>query len=154
MAVPEVVPIAHEPDHRTDTIGRYADGQFLATITYAVPDDGGRRLYGALHLFDAEGRHTASDVWCAGTWDEQHDAPRDGDSPLARARSRMSALLDALPRRAYGDIAVRPFHVTFDGVLFGLVTERHGEGEGEHDWAELLPDHLGFGAPWDGRYDT
>ena len=30
MAVPEVIPIAYEPKHRTESIGRYADGQFLA----------------------------------------------------------------------------------------------------------------------------
>ncbi|MEU3653694.1 hypothetical protein AB0E67_12855 [Streptomyces sp. NPDC032161] len=93
MAVPAVVPIAHQPDHRTDTIGHCADGQFLAMATCALPD-------------------------------------------------------------ACGDIAVRPFRLTVDGVLFGLVTERHEAGDGEHDRAELLPDGLGFGASWDGLYDT
>ena len=42
------------------------------------------------------------------------------------------------------------FQLTVDGVLFGLVT---GEEDGE-GWAELYPDRLGFGAPWDGSYDT
>ncbi|MFF9072104.1 hypothetical protein ACF1BP_01275 [Streptomyces sp. NPDC014735] len=93
MAVPAVVHIAHEPGHRTDTIGHYADGQFLATITHALPD-------------------------------------------------------------ACGDIAVCPFRLTIDGVLFGLVAEHHEAGDGEDDRAELLPDGLGFGAPWDGLYDT
>ncbi|MFF3732085.1 hypothetical protein ACFYXM_17610 [Streptomyces sp. NPDC002476] len=93
MAVPAVVPIAHEPDHRTDTIGHYADGRFLATVTHALPD-------------------------------------------------------------ACGDIAVRPFRLTVDGALFVLVTERHEDGDGQDDRAELLPDGLGFGAPWDGLHDT
>lgn len=81
----------------------------------------------------------------------------------------MAALLDGLPEREYGDIAIRPFQLMVDGVLFGLVVEHHdresgdgdgdgedgeGEGEGEDDWAELHPDQLGFYAPWDGLYDT
>ncbi|NVI89504.1 hypothetical protein HUX53_20025, partial [Actinomadura sp. BRA 177] len=48
----------------------------------------------------------------------------------------------------------RPFRLTFDDVLFGLVIERHGENEDEDDWAELYPDRLGFCAPWDGTYST
>jgi hypothetical protein len=35
MAVPEVIPIRYVSDFRTDTIGRYAHGQFLASITWA-----------------------------------------------------------------------------------------------------------------------
>jgi formate hydrogenlyase regulatory protein HycA len=30
MAVPALIPIAHEAGYRTDTIGRYDDGQFFA----------------------------------------------------------------------------------------------------------------------------
>ncbi|WP_155056307.1 hypothetical protein [Streptomyces blattellae] len=158
MAVPEVIPIAYEPHGRTEAIGRYADGQFLGSVTYAFPtgfhpDDGWekhKRLYSALHLFDAAGRHRHSEIWCAGTWAEQQRSPRGPDSVLARARAHLATLLRALPRRTYTDIAVRPFQLTFDDVLFGLLT---GEDEGE-PWAELYPDHLGFGPPWDGLYDT
>jgi formate hydrogenlyase regulatory protein HycA len=158
MAVPHVIPIAYEPRHRTETIGRYADGQFLASITYAFPegfrpDDGWeehKRLYVALHTFDAEGRYRDSEIWCAGTWAEQQSHPDGEDSVLARARAHLAKLLRSLPRRAYTDIAIRPFQHTADGVLFGLVT---GEDEGEA-WAELYPDRLGFAAPWNGRYDT
>ncbi|MGW7264278.1 hypothetical protein [Streptomyces sp. NPDC054842] len=158
MAVPQVIPIAYEPKHRTETIGRYADGQFLASITYAFPegfrpDDGWeehKRLYVALHTFDAEGRYRDSEVWCAGTWAEQQRAPHGEHSVLARARAHLGKLLRSLPRRAYTDIAIRPFQLTVDGVLFGLVT---GE-DAEESWAELYPDRLGFAAPWDGRYDT
>ncbi|MFD7494072.1 hypothetical protein ACFV8T_16910 [Streptomyces sp. NPDC059832] len=167
MAVPAIIPIAHEPDYRTDTIGRYADGQFLASITYAFPDgftiDDGweehKRLYTVLHRFDHEGRHVDSDIRCAGTWAEQLQRPPGEDSVMARAQSRMTALLDGLPGREYGDIAIRPFRLTVDGVLFGLVVERHDGGEDEcdedeDDWVELYPDQLGFYAPWDGQYDT
>ncbi|MEV5200212.1 hypothetical protein [Streptomyces sp. NPDC053720] len=171
MAVPEIIPIAHEPDYRTDTIGRYADGQFLASVTYALPDGytvgddwaEHKRLYAVLHRFDHEGRHIDSDIWYAGTQAEQQRHPAGDDSVVARAEARMATLLDGLPEREYGDIAIRPFRLTVDGVLFGLVVEHHdresedgedGEGEGEDDWAELHPDQLGFYAPWDGQYDT
>lgn len=162
MPVPQVIPIAYEPDYRTKTIGRFASGQFLASITYAFPDgftlgsgwEEHKRLYTVLHRFDSDGRHTDSDIWCAGTWAEQQRRPSDDDSVLARADARMTAMLDGLPQRDYGDIAIRPFRLTVDGVTFGLVTERHSEGEGEDDWAELYPDCLGFSAPWDGSYDT
>lgn len=158
MAVPEVIPIAHEPNHRTESIGRYADGQFLASVTYAFPigyqpTDGWedhKRLYAVLHTFDADGRHRDSEIWCAGTWAEQQRAPHGAHSVLARAEAHLAKLLAELPAPAYTDIAVRPFQLTVDGVLFGLVAE-HEDGD---DWIELYPDHLGFSAPWDGRYDT
>lgn len=162
MAVPEVVPIAYRPKHRTESIGRYADGQFLASVTYAFPqgfrpDDGWeehKRLYTVLHTFDAEGRYRDSDIWCAGTWAQQQRDPHGDDSPLTRARVRLAGLLRSLPRRSYTDIAVRPFQVTHEDVLFGLVVRKDEDGDEDEDWAELYPDRLGFGAPWDGTYDT
>lgn len=171
MAVPEIIPIAHEPGYRTDTIGRYADGQFLASVTYAFPQgytigddwEEHKRLYSVLHHFDHEGRHLDSDIGYAGTYAEQQQHPVGDGSVMARAEARMAALLDGLPEREYGDIAIRPFQLTVDGVLFGLVVEHHdresgdgedGEDESEDDWAELHPDQLGFYAPWDGLYDT
>ncbi|WP_328920786.1 hypothetical protein OG911_31170 [Streptomyces sp. NBC_00208] len=161
-AVPEIVPIAHEPDYRTETIGHYASGQFLASVTYAFPEglsvgDGWeeqKRLYAVLHQFDSEGRHIDSNIWYAGTWAEQQRRPHGKESVLARAQTRLAELLAALPQRKYGDIAIRPFQLTVDGVIFGLIPERHEEGEGGDDWVELYPDRLGFSAPWDGRYDT
>lgn len=158
MAVPEVIPIAYEPKHRTETIGRYADGQFLASITYAFPegfrpDDGWeehKRLYVVLHTFDSEGYYRDSEIWCAGTWAEQQGASHGEFSALSRARVHLAKLLRSLPRRSYTDIAIRPFQLTVDGVRFGLVT---GVDEGEA-WAELYPDGLGFSEPWDGTYDV
>lgn len=161
MAVPEVIPIAYEPKHRTESIGRYADGQFLASVTYAFPqgfrlDDGWeerKRLYTVLHTFDAAGHYRASDIWCAGTWAEQQRNPHGEDSVLTRARVRLATLLRSLPRRSYTDIAIRPFQLTYENVLFGLVIRKDDEAEDE-DWAELYPDRLAFGAPWNGTYDT
>jgi formate hydrogenlyase regulatory protein HycA len=46
---------------------------------------------------------------------------------------------------------VRPFRRVLDGVLFGLLVESEEEGD---EWAELHPDRLGFGPPWDGAHDA
>lgn len=162
MAVPEIIPIAYKPKHRTERIGRYANGQFLASITYAFPDgyrhdkdwEDAKRLYGVLHRFDFDGRHVDSDIWRAGTWREQQQRRGQPDSPVSQAEARMTELLHALPQRACQNIGIRPFLVAFDDVLFGLVIERHGENEDEDDWAELYPDRLGFCTPWNGEYST
>ncbi|MFJ3667859.1 hypothetical protein ACIPSE_15540 [Streptomyces sp. NPDC090106] len=154
MAVPRVIPIAYEPRGHTEAIGFYEDGQFLGSVTYAFPKgfrpgDGWeeqKRLYAVLHTFDAEGGYRDSEIWCAGTWAE---AQTDG-TVVGRARARLAQLLRSLPRRTYTDIAVMPFQLTFEGVLFGLVVEE----DDEEPWAELYPDRLGFGPPWDGTYDT
>ncbi|WP_331728326.1 hypothetical protein [Streptomyces sp. NBC_00158] len=161
MAVPEIVPIVHEPDYRTSTVGRFSGGQFLASITYAFPDgyvmgDGWeerQRLFVVLHEFDHDGHHQESDIWCAGTRAEQMRRPHGDRSVVARAEARLAAVLDGLAEREYCDIAIRPFRLTVDGVLFGLVTECRA-GDGEDDRAELYPDGLGFSAPWNGEYDT
>ncbi|MFJ2891585.1 hypothetical protein ACIO53_36635 [Streptomyces sp. NPDC087305] len=158
MAVPEVIPIAYEPNQRSGAVGRYADGQFLASVTYAFPqgfrpDDGWeeqKRLYTVLHTFDPAGRYRDSEIWCAGTWAQQQSAPDGDGSVLSQARIHLAKLLRALPRRSYTDIAIRPFQRTVDGVLFGLLIEEDEEG----NWAELYPDRHCFGPPWDGTYDT
>jgi formate hydrogenlyase regulatory protein HycA len=163
MAVPEIIPIAHEPDYRTRTIGRFSDGQFLASVSYAFPNgfamgDGWeeqKRLFVVLHKFDHDGHHQESDIECAGTWAEQLKRPHDERSVVARADVRLAALLAGLPEREYCDIAIQPFRLIVDGVVFGLITECHAEDEdGEDDWAELYPDRLGFSAPWNGEYDS
>jgi hypothetical protein len=162
MPVPEIIPVTHEPNYRTATIGRYSEGQFFASITYAFPEgyvhgegwEDHKGLYVVLHRFDSSGHHTGSDIWCAGTWREQQRRPHAEDSILGKAEAQMTELLGALPGREYTDIAIRPFRLTVDGVLFGLLIEQHGEHEDEDDWVELYPDRLGFSAPWDGQYST
>jgi hypothetical protein len=164
MAVPEVIPI--EPDdYRTDTIGRYQGGQFFASVTgafrrgYTYQQGSWERhklIFAVLHRFDFRGHHVDSDIWLAGTWDEQERLQwtQPDAAPTTRAEARLAAMLDALPGREYTDIKIRPFQVVYDDVLFGLVIERHGEDEDEDDWAELYPDRLGFHYPWLGEYDT
>ncbi|MEV6976341.1 hypothetical protein [Kitasatospora sp. NPDC093806] len=148
MSVPEVIPIAHEPGYRTDTIGRYRGGQFFASVAYAAPEGsawgaGDERCFAVLHRFTADGRHLGSRIEAV--------ADEDGDGA---ASALLTGWLDALPEREFGDIAVAPFAVHVDGCRFGLVVERHGEDAEEDDWVELYPDRLGFHAPWDGLYDT
>jgi hypothetical protein len=162
VAVPEVIPIAYEPDHRTNMIGHYAHGQFLASITWAFREGVGlppdwpehQRLYAVLHRFDPDGHHLESDVWFAGTWAEAARHLPNEHPVLARAEARMTELLDDLPGRAYGGIAIRPFQLNVDGVLFGLVVGHAHEDGREWEWATLWPDDLMFHEPWDGHYDT
>ncbi|WP_282692631.1 hypothetical protein [Streptomyces sp. CC208A] len=156
MSVPEVIPIKHEPDHRTSTIGGWDGGRFFASVTAAFPEDWRtgddwqehKRWYAVLHRFDGAGRHLESSIVSTGT-------TADGERrAVEAARKLLDACLDALPGRWYGDIAVAPFAVRFEGALFGLVVEDHGEDGETEEWAELHPDGLGFSAPWDGEYDT
>ncbi|MDH6709187.1 hypothetical protein P3T27_005933 [Kitasatospora sp. MAA19] len=153
MAIPDLIPIQHEPDFRTETIGRFDGGLFFAWITGGFPPgykhgpDWGdhKRWYAILHRFDHSGNYVDSDIWCP------------GPGPGHGVDERLAEWLDALPGREYCDIAIRPFQLTVDGILFGLVPECHGEypdGEEEDDWAEFYPGGLGFSPPWDGLYDT
>lgn len=153
MAIPELIRIARIPGYRTDTIGRYDGGQLLAYVTGATREGfqdatdwrKHQLWYAVLHQFDQAGVRTGSRIWSPGP------GIRDG---LA---DRLTEWLDELPGREYGDIAIRPFELTYDGIRFGLVLESHGEyaeGAEELDWAELYPGRLGFSAPWDGSYDT
>jgi len=156
MRLPEVIPIKHEPGYRTDLIGQHAGGQFFADITGAYQEGtviGGdwreqQRIYAVLHRFDDDGHHVGSDIWFAGV-------RADGDA-VPRAQRRMSEWLSDLGPVTYGDIAIRPFQVDFDDVLFGLVDESDDDPVNGHGgpWAELYPQRLGFHAPWNGEYDT
>ncbi|MFF5056017.1 hypothetical protein ACFY1S_22835 [Micromonospora sp. NPDC000663] len=71
-----------------------------------------------LHRFDADGVHTDSDIWFAGT-------SADEQGSIDRAEARLLEWLDALPGRAYGDIAIGLFQVEADGHVFGLVDWSH-----------------------------
>lgn len=150
MAVPEVIPIVYKSDYpagigyRTSTIGRYEGGQFFARVIAAMRQ-GRWRWYSVLHLFDPDGGHVRSDIWFAGT------TPGGEPEAVRRAEEHLAPLLDALPGREYGDIAIRLFRVEFDGGIFGLIDVSDPE---RVDRAELYPGGLGFHWPWDGEYDT
>jgi hypothetical protein len=154
MAVPDRIPIMHEPGDQTGSIGAYRHGLFLGARVLAQPEvpaesaaprPDGPHWYAVLHLFEPNGRHVSSQVWDAGP----HAA---GETTVAdRAADRLAQLLHELPDAQHQDIAVQPFQLTRDGILFGLILESDPEfGE----WADLLPNGLRFHAPWDGEYDT
>ncbi|BEL04846.1 hypothetical protein Q0Z83_030370 [Actinoplanes sichuanensis] len=153
MAIPELIPIAYEPGYRTDAIGTYEGGQFFGSVTATLADGAGatddwvrhKRWYAVLHRFGSDGGHTGSQIWCAGT--SEHE-----DASVERAEARLAEWLTSLPGRVSTDIAIKLFHVDFEGHTFGLV-DRSEDYDGE-DHAEFLPDELGFDPPWDGCYDT
>ncbi|MEV0732962.1 hypothetical protein [Polymorphospora sp. NPDC050346] len=153
MAIPDRVPIAYEPDYRTDTIGRYDGGLFFGSVTATLEDGAARnpdwhrfkRWYAVLHRFDDQGGHIDSQIWFAGTGEHRDDS-------VEKARSCLAGWLDALPGRVFGDISIKPFQVEVGGHVFGLVDQ--SEPHDGRDHAEFLPDGLGFAPPWDGLYDT
>lgn len=153
MAIPERVPIAYEPDYRTSSIGTYEDGQFFGSVTATLDDGTGgmddwyryKRWYAVLHRFGADGAHTGSQIWCGGTSEDEKGS-------IDRAQARLTDWLETLPGRVLDDIAIKLFHVEFEGHTFGLV-DWSEEYDGQ-DHAEFVPDDLGFDPPWDGCYDT
>ncbi|MFI2611264.1 hypothetical protein [Kitasatospora sp. NPDC018619] len=157
MDIPDAIPIRHEPDYRTPTIGRCEGGQFYATVVAAFPEGwsgedwpSAKRWHAVLHRFDEAGVHLGSRIESTGT-------TADGErQAVAAARLLLERWLDALPGRHYQDIVIAPFEVRFEGALFGLVVEVDDEEEDEEDRVhlELYPDALGFSPPWDGSYDT
>lgn len=131
--VPDRLPIRHEPEFRTDLIGSWDEGLFFAGycgMTY-------------LHLFDHDGTHVGSHVGVA-----EEDLGID-DAPACDARLR--EIVDALPGRRFGDIAVRLFRVEHAGREWGLFDLTAGYG---FPHVEMEPDSLGFNPPWDGLYGT
>src|SRR5712664_1266449 len=80
MAIPNRIKIKRVPDHYTKTIGRYADGQFMAMITATLPMpipkdwEHQKRWYSVLHTFTKEGRHKKTEAWFAGTTSEGEEA--------------------------------------------------------------------------------
>jgi hypothetical protein len=154
VAIPDLIPIRHEPGYRTSTIGRYDEGLFCGWVTGAFSPDyfprgndwpTHKRWYSVMHRFDRDGNHTSSDIWSP------------GPGILEGQQERLGGWLEALPGREFCDIAIRPFQRVADGIVFGLVPECHGDypdGEEKEDWAEFYPGRLGFSSPWDGSYST
>jgi hypothetical protein len=103
------------------------------------------RWHAFLHLFDVGGNHRRSEISLIGI------APRLSGDLREQAAARLASLLGQLEEARFGDIAIRPFTVTYDGVTFGLVDE---SGPDRGSWAELYPDRPGFTDSWDGTYST
>ena len=149
MVLPDVVKILHLPFDHTGAVGRYANGQFLADGGIC-PVRGGERFrwYFVVHLFADDGGHIDSHVWSGRADDRVFDGQ---DRPAQRlARQRFQTLLDGLPEREYGDIAIRPFRLDVQGIVFGLIDE---SARNEGETFVLYPGGLTFQAPWYGTYD-
>jgi formate hydrogenlyase regulatory protein HycA len=155
VSVPDVIPVEHNEYH-TDTIGVYPDGQFYLTFRGARTGDpivdGPFRLDEPLrwlvylHLFDHAGHHRSTTVRVISTTsDQMTTAERD------HGNAEAASLLKSLGSWTFCDIAIRPFRVDLDGIVFGLIEETEPE---RGPWFELHPDGYGFAPPWDGTYST
>jgi hypothetical protein len=67
-----------------------------------------------LHRFDTDDAHTGSDVWFAGTSEDER-------ASIDNARAHLTGWLDALPGRAFGDIAIRLFLMGSASAALGRV---------------------------------
>ena len=133
--VPDRIPVAWEQGNRTDLVGHYDTGLFLAGFS--------RTTY--LHLFDPHGAHSWS--WIA----PAEHALGENASPVA-LMDHIRGFVENLPGREFGDIAIAPFAVEDDaGKRWGLIDETVEYG---FPHVELRPNRLGFNPPWNGEYDT
>jgi hypothetical protein len=154
------------PDEgRFDYVGHLADGtQLMGFITGAFPDDyvidsgedGWRKIkrwIAVLHLFDAEGSHLSSQSRVGGYdiegWDEACE----------KAHAELRRMLEPLRAKDFrsGEINVRLFSVTLDGVTHGLNYTHHvvPEDDFEGEWVMFEPRDFMFHPSWDsGEYST
>jgi hypothetical protein len=92
VAIPDVVPIVHEPDYRTGTIGHYDKGQFFGSVTATLEDGAGaeddwyrhKRWYAVLHRFDADGQ-VFGQVFGLVDWSAEYDGNDHGGLPVPHA---------------------------------------------------------------------
>jgi hypothetical protein len=122
------------------------DTLFMAFVTGERAEDQDRRWVAVLHQFDADGNHLRSESRIGG-----HDSIGI-DVAGERADAELSRLVGPiLPRvRQLGDVFIRPFEITLNGVLHGLVFDDTGTAAGV-----FHPRDIVFYFPWDtGNYDT
>jgi hypothetical protein len=152
-------------NHRFEYVGHLADGrQFLAFVTGAFPDgvklnwdtDEWRKVkqwMAVLHLFDAEGNHVHSEARLGGFDIEGRSVA--GEKAWEELDKLLASLHPAAPK--LGDICVREFSVSIDGVTHSLLYERHQpEEDGPVIESVMLePRDIMFHPPWDsGEYST
>ena len=161
---PEKIRIPQD-EHRFEYVGHLADGrQFMAFVTGAFPDgvklnwdtDEWRKVKSwsaVLHLFDAEGNHLSSEARLGGYDVEGRDVAVD------KAWSNLENMLAQLGpgRRELGEIWVRQFSATLDGVTHSLLYEafKGEENDPVVECVMLQPRDIMFHPPWDsGEYST
>jgi formate hydrogenlyase regulatory protein HycA len=148
--MPATFPVAHEPDYRTHSIGKCADGrQFMAFIVAGIVPGAGpwqerKRWYAVLHTFDAKGNHLATDAHFAGTTAEGEGKVND------RAEKYHEEQLASLGSYQLCNVRIRLFSVEVDGVRFALENTSDERGPSVTLW----PNDLFFTPPWNGLYST
>jgi hypothetical protein len=152
MAIPNRIKIKRVPDYYTKTIGRYADGQFMAMITATLPMpipkdwEHQKRWHSVLHTFTKDGRHKKTDAWFAGTTSEGEEAVG------IRARKKRDEMVASLEGHVFCDVEIELFSVQVDGFTFGLVDA--SKPEENYESVHLLPNDFAFFEPWNGEFDT
>jgi hypothetical protein len=152
MTIPSKIKIKYVPDFYTKTIGKYADGQFMAMITATIPMpipknwEQHKRWYSVLHTFTTDGIHKKTETWFAGTASESEDIV------AIRARKKRDEMISCLPDIQFCDVEIKLFSIEVDGFTFGLVDASRPEDN--YESVHLLPNDFAFFAPWNGEYDT
>ncbi|GAB4056043.1 hypothetical protein [Catellatospora paridis] len=133
---PALIRIEYHPDSsRTDRLGRYADGQFLALV-HGTRSNAPGAIGVALFLFDHTGTYTGS---------------RIHNDVFGDAQALREQLIADLPDVAYGEIAIRTFCVREGDVTWELVDETAEYGRPR---VSFYPMDIMFASPWDGTYST
>lgn len=161
---PDKIRIPHDDD-RFEYIGRLLDGrQIMAYVTGAFPDGfpidrdpeiwrKAKRWLAVLHLFDAEGNHLGSEARLGGFDIEGRDVAGE------KAWAELDKMLLGLgPEQIeLGDIWVKLFSVSIEGVTHSLLYEQHlpDEDSPAYECVMLEPQDIMFHPPWDsGEYST
>lgn len=146
--IPKTLPINREEEYHTHFIGKTKDGtQFFGYQTFVFPNgipkedsEKSRKEYVVLHLFDKKGNHLKTDHWYAGTTDQTSDE---------LTQNKLEEMVAELGGVKYQDIAVKPFQIEIDGIVFGLIPDENTKS------IELQPSStIAFSAPWNGEYYT
>jgi len=106
-----------------------------------------RNRHAVLHTFDSEGSHLGSDVWFAGTSENEFES-------VDRAEDKLKLMLAKLSQVRFTDIGIKLFSVRFDDQIFGLVDGTYTEDGETWERILLVPNDLQFTEPFDGSYST
>jgi hypothetical protein len=148
IMIPKLIPIKREEDYHTHYLGQTHDGRlFFGYKTFVFPDgirgdnwQQHRREYVVLHIFDIDGNHERTNYWFGGV---------TAEVDAANLQKRLDLMLGELGEYEFTDIAVKPFKVIIDEIVFGLIPNEDSET------VELQPSSaIEFCEPWDGEYNT
>ena len=130
MPTPEKIPVRLMEDLHTATIGRCAYGTQFMLNEFT---DGSTEVV-ILYHFDSDGNYL------------RHKLAQTNQTNAEAAKSK---LMDNIKDHELCDISVRPFEISVDGKVYGLVVSPNGES------VNLQPhSQISFMEPWDGEYYT